>query len=87
MAQFSASFIRDRQLYLVRQAEARTLPGKQRDLEAAASLGLQSLDLTESLHSTRGTSRLRDLYLRMKPHNTVPAVLEFLQRVEAVRAG
>ncbi|HEY2763857.1 MAG TPA: helix-turn-helix transcriptional regulator [Pseudonocardiaceae bacterium] len=84
MAQFSASLVRDRQIGLVRQAEARTLPGKQRDLDTAAGLGLQSLDLAESLNSTRGAALLRDLYVRMKPHNTIPAVREFLDRVEAV---
>ncbi len=82
IAQFSASFVRDRQIGLVRQAEARTLPGKQRDLEAAAGLGLQSLDLAESLDSTRGAGRLYELSLRLKPHDTVPAVREFLERVE-----
>ncbi|MGH4017524.1 MAG: hypothetical protein ACRDSL_27110, partial [Pseudonocardiaceae bacterium] len=87
MPYFSTSFVRDRQIYLVRQAEARTLPGKQRDLDAAAGLGLQSLDLAESLNSTRGTDLLRDLYLRMKPHAQVPAVREFLERVEAVGTG
>jgi len=84
MAQFSASFVRDRQIFLARQAEARTLPGKQRDLEAAAGLGLQSLDLAESLDSTRGAGRLRDLCLRMKPHNTVPAVRDFLERAQGL---
>ncbi|MGH4000236.1 MAG: hypothetical protein ACRDTJ_22565, partial [Pseudonocardiaceae bacterium] len=86
-AHFSASFVRDRQIFLARQAEARTLPGKQRDLQAAAGLGLQSLDLAESLNSTRGAGRIHDLYLRMKAHDTVPAVREFLERVERVGEG
>lgn len=84
MAQYSASLVRDRQIGPVRRAEARTLPGNQRDLDAAAGLGMESLDLAESLNSTRGTALLRDLYVRMKPHNTIPAVREFLERVEAV---
>jgi len=78
----STSFIRDRQIHLVRQAEARILPGKQRDLEAAAGLGMESLDLAEGLNSTRGAGLLRDLYFRMKPYDTVPVVREFLERVE-----
>ena len=82
IAHFSMSFIRDRQILLARQAEARILPGKQRDLEAATGLGLQSLDLAESLDSTRGASRLHDLYVRMKAHDAVPAVREFLERVK-----
>ncbi len=82
IAHFSASFVRDRQIFLARQAEARTLPGKQRDLEAAAELGLQSLNLAESLDSTRGAGRLCELSLRLKPHDTVPAVREFLERAK-----
>jgi hypothetical protein len=84
IAEFSAAFVRDRQILLARQAEARILPGKQRDLEAAAGLGLQSLDLAESLDSTRGAGRIHDLYLRMKAHDTVPAVREFLEQAEGL---
>jgi hypothetical protein len=87
IAHFSASFVRDRQMFLARQAEARTLPGKQRDLEAAAGLGLQSLDLAENLDSTRGTGRIHDLYLRMKAHDKVPAVRDFLERAERFGEG
>jgi hypothetical protein len=39
IGQFNASFVRDRQIYLVRQAEARTRPGKQRDLEGSCRVG------------------------------------------------
>ncbi|MCA1705366.1 MAG: hypothetical protein LC808_19765, partial [Actinobacteria bacterium] len=84
IAELNGAFVRDRQLHLTQLADARTRPGKQRDLDAAASLGMQSLDLAESLNSTRGTDLLRDLYFRMKPHDTIPAVREFLERVEAV---
>jgi hypothetical protein len=54
IAELSESFVRDRQLHLTQLAEARARPGKQRDLDAAAGLGLQSLGLAESLNSTRG---------------------------------
>ncbi|MGH3940596.1 MAG: hypothetical protein ACRDTG_18555 [Pseudonocardiaceae bacterium] len=83
-AQFSASLIRDRQIYLARQAEARILPGKQRDLEAAAGLGMESVDLAESLDSTRGLGLLHGLYLRLKPHGAVPAVRKFLERAKGL---
>ncbi len=82
IAELNESFVRDRQLHLTQLAEARTRPGKQRDLEAAAGLGMESLDLAESLDSTRGADLLRDLYLRIKAHDTVPAVREFLERVK-----
>jgi hypothetical protein len=84
IAELDESFVRDRQLHLTQLAEARARPGEQCDLEAAAGLGMESLDLAESLDSTRGTALLHDLYLRMKPHDTVPAVRDFLERVEGL---
>ena len=83
LAQFSQSRIRDRQVYTTYLAEARVLPGKQRDLEAAAGLGMQSLDLAESLDSTRGLGLLRVLSLSLQPYGKVTAVREFLERVES----
>ncbi|MGH3974862.1 MAG: hypothetical protein ACRDS9_16270 [Pseudonocardiaceae bacterium] len=55
-------------------------PGKQRDLDAAAGLGMQSIDLAESLNSTRGADCLRDLYYQLRPHSTVPALQDFIER-------
>lgn len=62
-------------------------PGKQCDLEAAAGLGMQSIDLAESLDSTRGADLLHDLYRRLKPHGKVSVVREFLERMEGMRRG
>ena len=87
IAQFSVSFVRDRQLYVTRLAEARARPGKQRDLDAAAALGMESIDLAETLDSNTGADHLRDLYLRLKPHSTAPAVREFLERAKAFVEG
>jgi len=87
IAQFSASFVRDRQLYVTRLAEARARPGKQRDLDAAAALGMESIDLAETLDSNTGAGHLRDLYLHLKPHGTVPAVREFLERAKGLEEG
>ncbi|MGH4007824.1 MAG: hypothetical protein ACRDTH_06625 [Pseudonocardiaceae bacterium] len=87
IAQFSESFVRDRQIYTTRLADARARPGKQRDLDAAAGLGMQSIDLAESLDSHTGTGHLRDLYFRMQPHATVPAVREFLERARGFVEG
>ncbi|MGH3814093.1 MAG: hypothetical protein ACRDUV_16845, partial [Pseudonocardiaceae bacterium] len=81
IAQFGESFVRDRQIYITYLADALVRPGKQRDLDAAAGLGMQSIDLAESLDSARGTGLLRDLYFQMKPHGEVPAVRDFLERV------
>ncbi|MGH3719319.1 MAG: hypothetical protein ACRDRI_10885 [Pseudonocardiaceae bacterium] len=80
IAQLPGLFVRDRQIHVTSLADALARPGKQRDLDAAAGLGMQSIDLAESLDSTRGAGRLRDLYLRMKPHGKVPAVRDFLER-------
>ncbi len=80
IAQLSDSFIRERQIDITYLADALTRPGKQRDLDAAAALGMQSIDLAESLNSTRGASRLRDLYYQLTPHAKVPAVHDFVER-------
>ncbi|MGH3886628.1 MAG: hypothetical protein ACRDSZ_08660 [Pseudonocardiaceae bacterium] len=79
-AQLSKSFIREEQLHLTQLADALTRPGKQRDLDAAAALGMQSIDLAESLNSTRGADRLRDLYYQLRPHAKLPAVHDFVER-------
>lgn len=68
-------------------ADARARPGRQRDLEAAAGLGMQSIDLAESLDSTRGTDLLHDLYLRMQPQDQIPAVRDFLERAKLFFVG
>jgi hypothetical protein len=87
IAQLSDSFIRERQIDITYLADALARPGKQRDLEAAAGFGMQSIDLAESLDSHRATGGIRDLYFRMKPHGTVPAVREFLERVKVFGDG
>jgi hypothetical protein len=80
MALVNESFIRDRQLYVTHLASAFARPGKQCDLSVAAGLGMESIDLTESLDSTTGLGYLRDLYHELKPHAKVPAVRDFLDR-------
>jgi hypothetical protein len=84
IAQVSAPFVRDRQLVVTRLADARARPGKQHDLDAAVELGMESLDLTESLDSRLAIGRLRDLYLRLKPYAKVPAVRDFLERAKGL---
>jgi hypothetical protein len=80
------SFARERQTCLTRLATALTQPGPQRDLDAAADRGLAAVRLAESVTSSRGTGRLRDLYLRMQPHVSVPAVADFLGQARGVLA-
>ncbi len=58
VALFDESFARDRQLYSVHLADALARPGKQRDLDAAASRGMAAIQLAESLDSTLGMSLL-----------------------------
>ncbi|MGH3567767.1 MAG: hypothetical protein ACRDRH_17405 [Pseudonocardia sp.] len=67
---------------MTRLAQVRAHPGKQRDLDAAATLGMESIDLAGSLESATGLGHLHDLYLRMKPHANVPAVQGFLERAK-----
>jgi DNA-binding XRE family transcriptional regulator len=80
VAEFRESFVRDKQIYITHLADALVRPGKQRDLDAAAGLGMQSIDLAESLNSNRGMDLLRDLYRQMTPYAKVPAVGDFLER-------
>ncbi|MGH3915733.1 MAG: helix-turn-helix domain-containing protein [Pseudonocardiaceae bacterium] len=84
---FDSPFDRDRQIYLTYLIEALACPGKQRDLEAAAIKGVGAIHLAESLSSTRSVERLRDLYRQLKPHDKIPAVREFLERVEGIGKG
>ncbi|MGH3798899.1 MAG: hypothetical protein ACRDTD_01980 [Pseudonocardiaceae bacterium] len=84
IAMFDESFARDRQIYLTHLADALARPGKQRDMDAAADRGLAAVHLAESLTSTRGTDCLRDLYRKMQPHASVPAVGDFLERARGV---
>ncbi|MGH3766581.1 MAG: helix-turn-helix transcriptional regulator [Pseudonocardiaceae bacterium] len=87
IAQLDELLIRDRQLYVTHLASALTRPGKQRDLHVAARLGMESIDLTESLDSTTGLGYLRGLYHEMKPHAKVPAVRDFLDRARGLVAA
>jgi tetratricopeptide (TPR) repeat protein len=84
IAQFSAPFVRDRQLFVTQLADARARPGKQHDLNAAVGLGMESLDLAESLDSRLGAGHLLDLYLRLKPYAKVPTVRDFLERAKGL---
>jgi hypothetical protein len=87
LAELTESFIRDRQIYVTRLADALARPGRQRDLLAAAGLGMQSLDLAESLDSARGTGLLHDLSLRLQPHDKIPPVRDFLERAKPFLDG
>ena len=82
--QLDSSMVRDRQLHLVDWAEALVRPGQQRDLEEAAQRGMEAVDLAKGLASTRGTKRIREFCVQMKPHARVPVVREFLERARGV---
>jgi hypothetical protein len=87
VAHISAPFVRERQLFVTRLADARARPGKQHDLDVAVELGMESLDLTESLDSRLAVGRLRDLCLRLKPYANVPTVRDFLERAKELVVG
>jgi hypothetical protein len=80
IAQLGPPFVRDQQIYQTRLADALARPGKQRDLDAAAGLGMQAIDLAESLESHTGAGHLRDLYYQLRPYAKVPAVRDFVER-------
>ncbi len=81
---FDESFVRDRQLFAIRLAQALARPGKQRDLDAAAGRGIEAINLAESLDSDRCIGLLRDLCHQMTPHAKVPAVGNFLERARGL---
>lgn len=84
---FDAPFDRDRTNYLIHFAESVAHPGKQRDLDAAATTGIQAIDLAENLSSTRTVDRIRVLARQLTPHATLPPVREFLDRTRAFTAA
>jgi len=86
IALFDESYTRARQICLTQLATALTQPGPQRDLEAAADRGLVAVRLAESVTSTRGIDRLRNLYLQMQPHALIPAVADFLEQSREILA-
>ncbi len=70
--------------YLTHLVEALVRPGKQRDLEAAAGKGIEAVHLAENQASALNVARLCDLIQQLTPHVKVPAVQEFLERVEGL---
>ncbi len=80
------SFVRDRVIFSIRHAEALTHPGPQQDLDAAVERARAALDLYKNLDSTRGVDRFRDLVDQMRPHTTVPAVRDFVERTRELVA-
>ena len=80
---FDDSLPRGRAGYLVALADVRTRPGKQCDLDAAAGLGMEAIQLTENLNSSRCVDLIRNLSRQLTPHARVPAVADFLDRALA----
>ena len=82
IALFDTPFDRDRQYYVAHVAVALACPGRQRDVEAAASKGMEAIGLAESLSSARSVDLIRNLTRQLKPHHMVPAVRDFLERAK-----
>jgi tetratricopeptide (TPR) repeat protein len=70
--------------YLIALAGVRSRPGKQRDLDVAASHGMEAIRLTETLDSPRLAGLIRNLCHEMTPHAKVPAVGDFLERARSL---
>jgi hypothetical protein len=81
---FNESFVRDRQRYLLHLTYALTRPGKQCDVEAAVSRGIEAIDLAGSVDSNQNMGFLQNLCHQMTPHAKVPAVGDFLERARAL---
>jgi DNA-binding XRE family transcriptional regulator len=84
IAMFDDSLPRGRHGYLTALADVRARPGKQCDLDAAAGLGMEAIQLTENLDSSRCIGQIRKLYHQMTPHAKVPAVGDFLERARGL---
>jgi len=84
VALFSKSLARDRQNYLIHLADALARPGKQCDLDAAASRGMVAIDLAEGLDSTRSINLIRNLHTQLKPHAKIPTVRDFVERAQGL---
>lgn len=84
IAMFDGSRPRDHAFYLIDLADVRARPGKQYDLDAAAGLGLEAIQLTENLDSGRCVGLIRNLYHQLTPDATVPAVGDFLDRARGL---
>ncbi len=80
IALFDDSLPRDGLGYRIHLAKALTMPGKQRDLDAAAARGMEAIQLIETLDSPRSLALIRDLCQQLTPHTKVPAVRDFMAR-------
>ena len=87
LATFDDSLPRGRQGYLTSLASTLARPGPQRDLDAAASRGIEAITLAEDLNSIRSVGLVHDLSRQMKQHANVPAVREFLERAKEFVEG
>ncbi|MFD3920169.1 XRE family transcriptional regulator [Streptomyces sp. NPDC058595] len=77
-ALFPADRVRTRALFLTRRADAQCRQG---ELEKACATAAQALDLTEEISSYRAAGPLHELAVRMQPHESVPSVRDFRERV------
>lgn len=84
---FSNDYQRDQQNTLIWLAEALNRPGEQQDLEAAAHYGIEAIQITESLMSGGSAKRIRTLQQQMEPHDSLPAVREFVERARGMGTG
>ena len=80
IALFDGSLPRDSLGYRIHLANALTMPGKQRDLDAAVARGMEAIQIVETLDSPRSVGLIRDLGRQMAPHAKVPAVRDFVAR-------
>ncbi|MGH3929713.1 MAG: helix-turn-helix transcriptional regulator [Pseudonocardiaceae bacterium] len=87
IALFDDSLPRDSMGYLIHLAKALAMPGKQRDLDAAAARGMEAIEIVESMDSTRSVILIRDLCQQMAPHAKVPAVRDFVARARDLVAA
>jgi len=84
IAMFDYSLPSSRAGYLIALADVLARPGKQRDLDVAASRGMEAIQLVENLDSARLVGLIRTLSHQLTPHATVPAIGDFVERARGL---
>lgn len=70
-------YVRGKQFNLALLAKAYAQAG---EVEQAATVGMQAVDLAERLRSTRSRDYLREVAMRLAKHVGLPAVDDFTER-------
>lgn len=83
LERYDERMTREYALYLSWLAEAQVMVG---DIDAAAATATKTLELTEQITSARSDARINILRRRLQPYRSLPAVVEFEEQLQELRA-